>query len=75
MHFAHNLMIEFGRYNKPKPLPREEQICQNCNLNEVENEIHFLTQCTRYKLERADFYRTIFLSHLNFGPLRSAIIF
>ena len=66
---AHNLMIEFGRYKKPKPLPREEQICQNCNLNEVENEIHFLTQCTKYKLERAAFYRTIFLSNLNFGLL------
>ena len=66
---AHNLMIEFGRYKKPKPLPREERICQNCNLNEVENAIHFLTQCTKYKLERADVYRTIFLSNLNFGFL------
>ena len=64
---AHNLMIEFGRYKKPKPLPSEERICQNCNLNEVQYEIHFITQCTKYKLERADFCRTIFLSKLNFG--------
>ena len=62
-------MIEFGRYKKPKPLSREERIYQNSNLNEVENEIHFLTQSTKYKLERADFYRTIFLSNLNFGLL------
>ena len=62
-------MIEFGKYKKLKPLPREERICQNRNLNEVENEIHFLTQCTKYKLERADFHRTIFLSNLNFGLL------
>ena len=44
---AHKLMIEFGRYKKPKPLSREERIYQNCNLNEVENEIHFLTQCAK----------------------------
>ena len=66
---AHNLMIEFGRHKKPKPLPREERICQNCNLNEVENESHVLTQCTKYMLERAADYRTIFLSNLNFGLL------
>ena len=66
---ARNLMIEFGRYKNPKPLPREERICQNCNFNEVKNEIHFLTQCTKYNLKRADFYRTIFLSNLNFGLL------
>ena len=66
---AHNLMIEFGRYKKPKPLPREGRICRNCNLNEVENDIHFLTQCTKYKLERAEFYRTMFLRILNFGLL------
>ena len=46
---AHHLMIEFGRYKKPKPLSREERICQNCNLNEVENEIHFLTHYTKVK--------------------------
>ena len=56
-----------GRYKNPKPLPREERICQNCNLNVVENEIHFLIQCTKYKLERAYFYRTIFLSNQTLG--------
>ena len=34
---AHRLMIEFGRYHKPKPIPREERLCRNCSLNEVEN--------------------------------------
>ena len=24
---AHKLMIEFGRYHKPKPIPREECLC------------------------------------------------
>ena len=24
---AHKLMIEFGRYHKPKPIPREERLC------------------------------------------------
>ena len=36
---THKLMIEFGRYHKPKPIPREERLCRNCCLNEVENDI------------------------------------
>ena len=29
---AHNLMIESGRYHKPKPLPREDRLCRKCCL-------------------------------------------
>ena len=34
--------IERGRYRSK---PREERLCQQCNLNVVESETHFLIQC------------------------------
>ena len=43
----HNLMIEQGRKARIK-LPRERQTCKLCyneNLNQVEDEIHFLFDC------------------------------
>ena len=69
---AHNLMIESGRYHKPKPLPREDRLCHNCCLNEVENEIHFLTRCSKYESEREEFYKTICLHNANFNFLDDA---
>ena len=66
---AHNLMIEFRRYKKPKPLPREDRLCKFCNLNEVENEIHFITRCLKYDSEREEFYKTIRKLNANFDLL------
>ena len=66
---AHNLMIESGRYKKPKPLPREDRLCKFCNLNEVENEIHFITRCLKYDSEREEFYKTIRKLNANFDLL------
>ena len=43
----HCLMIEKGRHKRPV-LPREERFCPFCPST-VENEIHFLTQCSAYK--------------------------
>ena len=59
-------MIEFGRYHIPKPIPREERLCRNCCLNEVENEIHFLTHCSKYETERTELYKAICLNYSNF---------
>ena len=59
-------MIEFGRYKKPKPLPREDRLFKFCNLNEVENEIHFITRCLKYDSEREEFYKTIRKLNANF---------
>ena len=49
----HNLRIETGRHEckvnshgKPVILLRCERLCQNCITNSVEDEIHFMLECT-----------------------------
>ena len=42
------LRIETDRYSRP-PLPVQQRICLNCNLNEIESEIHFALYCTKYR--------------------------
>ena len=66
---AHNLMIEAGRYVKPKSLPRSERICKNCNLQCIENEFHFLSRCPLYDSERTVLYSQINHVSNNFNSL------
>lgn len=54
----HKLRIEAGRYQKDH-LPREFRLCQLCQLNQVENETHFLFQCSSYSLLRQTFFKDI----------------
>ena len=56
---AHNLLIETGRYAKPRSLPRSERICKHCNFNCIENEFHFLSRCSLYETERTKLYGQI----------------
>ena len=49
---SHPLKIEAGRYNKPKPIPREERICTLCNV--LDDEPHFLISCKKYDSKRAE---------------------
>ena len=42
----HKLMIEKGRHIRPQ-IPRENRKCHMCT-SEVENEVHFLTNCKLY---------------------------
>lgn len=51
---AHKLYIERGRYTKPKT-PIEKRLCLFCNLNEVEDEFHFLMKCDLYSQLRSPF--------------------
>jgi hypothetical protein len=52
----HNLMIEEGRRRRPI-LPRNERLCNTCN--KLEDEIHFLIDCDKYKYERLEKFKTI----------------
>ena len=53
---SHRLEIEVGRWKK---LTREERICRSCELGKVENETHFLFECSRYMQKRILMYNFI----------------
>ncbi|XP_033746730.1 uncharacterized protein LOC117331881 [Pecten maximus] len=42
---AHKLNIESGRYVS---IDRSKRVCTLCNLNDIEDEFHFVLVCTRY---------------------------
>ena len=46
----HKLRIETGRHQN---IPREERICENCALNKIEDEKHFLLECSKYSSLRS----------------------
>ena len=43
----HNVKIETGRFTIPKT-PEDVRICDHCNLNSVDNELHILFHCHLY---------------------------
>ena len=49
---SHSLEIEKGRHNGT---PREERICKNCQNGTIENEEHFLINCSTYQPLRDHF--------------------
>ena len=51
---CHPLMIEKGRHHKT-PLQRSDRICPFCKV--IEDEIHFITSCTKYDNERIPLFR------------------
>ena len=51
-----SLAIETGRYTRTKT-PVNERLCNFCNCNEVEDETHFLVECTFYSDLRDDVLR------------------
>jgi hypothetical protein len=58
----HNLRIETGRHCLPK-IPENLRICQNCEPKDIENETHFLLECTLNKLKREKLYNDIILKY------------
>jgi hypothetical protein len=50
------LAIETGRY---RSIPLENRICQLCDLNCIENEVHFLFICPIYATKRKTFFDNI----------------
>ena len=51
----HCLLIETGRYIQPK-LDRDKRTCPHCLNNEIEDETHFLFNCSLYDYNRNTFY-------------------
>ena len=53
----HKLMIELGRYQSDH-IPKENRFCPLCKSNQVENETHFLLDCSKYSLTKADILKS-----------------
>ena len=53
---CHKLEIEIGRYKK---IPAESRFCPICKSDNVEDEIHFLTECPAFSVERNVFFSRI----------------
>ena len=41
---SHSLRLQTGRYGVNRT-PRNERICVYCNLNDIDDELHFLCKC------------------------------
>jgi len=52
---SHSLEIERGRHSKPKT-DRNLRICKLCNSNQVEDEYHFIMQCSLYNDLREELF-------------------
>ena len=44
---SHRLEIETGRWTKPNKIPLENRLCMICNV--LEDEFHFVLECSLYK--------------------------
>ena len=49
-------MIELGRYNQTT---RDNRNCPFCGFNQIEDEIHFLFNCSKWSLIRNNFYNKV----------------
>ncbi len=54
----HSLAVETGR-RRQTWLSREDRLCSHCMLGEIETELHFLTECTKYLNIRDHYYPKI----------------
>ena len=58
---SHTLAIETGRHAKPK-IAKEERKCRYWNLDDVEDEKHFLLKCPLYSEERLSLINSVVLN-------------
>ena len=64
----HNLMIEEGRRVRPK-VERGDRLCKFCSINAIEDEIHFLINCNKYKEERTVLFEKIVRIYPSFNTI------
>ena len=51
----HTLAVEYGRRITPK-IKFEDRVCKLCSAQAVEDEMHFISECTLYNQIRIDFF-------------------
>ena len=65
----HKLLIEEGRRKRPI-IPRNQRLCESCH--KLEDEIHFLIDCDRYKYDRIDMFKKITSEFPNFKDIKDS---
>ena len=60
------LKLETGRYRQQ---PVNERLCEQCDLGKVEDEVHFLCECTFYEQVRNNLFDWINQSDPDFTTL------
>ena len=65
---SHKLGGESGRYVRPL-IPLNERICNRCDKQEINNEIHFFNNCTQVLEPRKTLFDLISKSNVNFHNL------
>jgi hypothetical protein len=68
---VHPLRIENARHHQNR-LDRSERLCQNCSLEKIEDEQHFLLECPLYNTLRHDFIEKVESHHSNFSSLNNS---
>ena len=63
---AHRLQIEVGRFSN---ISRSERICKNCSSGKVEDEEHFLCECSKYESTRSELFKSIADKYPNFANI------
>ena len=63
---SHKLNIEVGRHRN---IPVNERKCQQCDLNQVEDEHHFIFKCSKYENHRREFMTQCQMVTNNFNLL------
>ncbi len=58
---SHRLSIETGRWHKPFKIPFENRKCYACNV--LEDEYHFLFECSLYNGLRLKYIDTVYRQH------------
>ena len=53
---SHKLQVETGRWEN---IEKHNRICKNCALDTVEDELHFLFDCSMHEIERQDLFKTV----------------
>jgi hypothetical protein len=48
-------MVEKGRHTSPIT-PLEKRLCKHCNLNKIEDEYHFIMECSLYNRHRTKLF-------------------
>ncbi len=62
--------VEGGRgRDRQTWLPPEQRLCSHCDLNQMETELHFLTECSKYTDIRTVYYDKIQQIHPTFTTL------